>query len=356
LRCAGNVVAGFDAGKESSWLYCSAAIWLICSMYFFEKPPPDQSSRKLSAIASKIPRTRADRSARGDPMAAAFLRVMMSCGAVAAENSPQPEDVFLFYEYVAEAGESEDDMARALILELATLCHNQGVQEAARLVESSYRAHTKERVAWDLRYQAGSLIPFRVFRGSHEAASERKTLRSKWGLPIIAGKAGKTEGLSQLRFYLKPEQKRHPFRPDKTGRPNLYLVVADDQLRSARDRFGLARHRWEAANLRWDPNVTTRDIPVKFGDDATDAVKQYLQTFAMTAAPLTPRERQELEFPEELREENAPDFGNDDWARDGWALGRERAAEIQKRRNQGGNHWANDICAVDPNDPWNLIE
>lgn len=196
---------------------------------------------------------------------------VFSVAAVSAENSPQPEDVFLIYEYVADAGVGEDEMAKALITDLGTLCHDQGIQEAAKLVRDSYREDISERYAWEMRYKAGSMIPFQVFRGSHEAASERKTLRSKWGLPVIAGKAGKTEGLSQLRFYLKPEAKPHPFKPGLQGRPNLYLVVADDQLDAARDRFGLQRHRWEASNLKWDPKITTRDVPTKFGDDATDA-------------------------------------------------------------------------------------
>src|SRR5262249_49438331 len=47
---------------------------------------------------------------------------VFSVSAVGAENSLLPDDVFLFYEYVAEAGEGEDDMAKALIEDLATLC------------------------------------------------------------------------------------------------------------------------------------------------------------------------------------------------------------------------------------------
>ena len=50
------------------------------------------------------------------------------------------------------------------------------------------------------------------------------------------------------------------------------------------------------------------------------------------------RERRDLEFPEQLREENAPDFGADPWARDGWQLGRAHAAEMQKCRKQDERH------------------
>lgn len=214
---------------------------------------------------------------------------VFSVAAVAAENSPLPGDVFIFYEYVAEAGETEGDMAFGLITDLAKLSESPGIQQAARLVTQAGR-DVPEIEAWRLRAQAGNLLGIKRFNGSHEANSERKTFR-RWGLPIVAGKAGKTEGLPQLRFYLKPENAPHPFRPRLQGRPNLYLVVAPDQLIGARDRFGLARHRWEAQNLTWDLNVVTRDVPTKFGDDATDAVKQYLQTFALTIAPKTERER-----------------------------------------------------------------
>ncbi len=227
---------------------------------------------------------------------------VFSVAAVAAENTPLAGDVFIIYEYVAEASHTEDDMARALIEDLAALCAHPKLAEAASLVRRSYEPNTSESAAWSLRARAGASVPFKVFRGSHEANSERKTFRMKWGLPIIAGKAGKTEGLSQLHFYLKPERKTHPFKPGVEGKPNIYLVVANDQLLSPRDRYGLARHRWEATNLKWDANVTTRDVPTKFGDDATDAAKQYLQTFALQAKPLTYQEQIHAAMPEPVRE------------------------------------------------------
>jgi hypothetical protein len=276
---------------------------------------------------------------------------VFSVAAVAAENSKLPGDVFLFYEYVAAAGESEDDMAKGLITDLATLCHGEGTKEAARLVANSYEGRVTESSAWDMRYKAGSMLPFQVFHGSHEANSERRTFRDKWGLPIIAGKSGKTEGLSQLRFYLKPEPRRHPFKSGIVGRPNLYLVVADDQVNSPRDRFGLSRHRWEAGNLKWDPNITTRDVPVKFGDDATDAVKQYLQTFAMTARPLTEAEKTEQVLPPGLRRSHLdaqpPSFDRDfgEMMRD-FKLGQHKRENREKERN-----WTGEI--IDPaDDAW----
>lgn len=227
---------------------------------------------------------------------------VISIATVSAENGPLAGDIFIFYEYVATAGEIEDDLARALLTELAELCDNYGVQQAAAMVAQSDQPQVSEKAAWQMRRQAGALVPFRLFNGSHEASSERLTLQRNWGLPIRAGKGGKTEGLPQLRFYLKAEPRPHPFQPELVGKPNLFLVVANDQARAARDRFGLARHRWEAANLKYDPNVTARDVPLKLGDDATDAVKHYLQTFALVATPLSQAEMIERELPENLRQ------------------------------------------------------
>ena len=73
----------------------------------------------------------------------------------------------------------------------------------------------------------------------------------------------------------------------------------------------------------------------------------------MTAAPLTGRERRNLEMPENLREENAPPPGAP-WARDGWELGKIVWMETAKRRKQmpGEGHWSHEI--IDPrDDPWN---
>src|SRR5262245_52538363 len=182
---------------------------------------------------------------------------VFSCAATAAENGPLAGDIFVFYEFVAEAGQTEDDMAKALIEDLAIVWDSYPIRDAAKLVSESYMPNVTEKAAWQMRAQAGRMIPFRVFKGSHEAASERRTFQLKWGLPVTAGKAGKTEGLSQLRFYLKPERKPHPFNLGVTGKPNLFLVVADDQRQLPRDRFGLERHRWEERNLKWDVNVTT---------------------------------------------------------------------------------------------------
>ncbi len=229
---------------------------------------------------------------------------VFSVAAVAPSRCALAGDVFIFYEYVADATEDVGDMARHLIADLARLCEHSEIQEARRLLDMSYAPGVPEDAAWRLRKQAGRLLPFKVFNGSHEALDQRRTLQVKWGLPVQPGNAAKDAGLEQLHHYCKLEAAPHPFYPDLHGRPNLYLVVAPEQYEVAIDRWGLHRHRWEAENLKWDRNVTTRDVPTKFGDDATDAVKQYMQTFALIPKPLTLAERIQEELPERYKLEN----------------------------------------------------
>jgi hypothetical protein len=112
-------------------------------------------------------------------------------------------------------------------------------------------------------------------------------------------------------------------------------VVADDQLGAARDRWGLVRHRWEAANLKWDPIVTARDVPTKFGDDATDAAKQYIQMFALEAAPLTRSQEIEAAIDPRLRMDAIE--RQEAQPTEGWWMSRQRAmdrAEEEKNQNQ----------------------
>lgn len=269
-----------------------------------------------------------------------------SVAAIAPQRSALANDIFIFYEYVANATEDVGEMARHLIEDLALLCDHPEIKEAASLVRKSFYHGTSEVEAWKLRQRAGSLIKFQVFNGSHEGLSERRTLRTQWGLPVKAGKAGKTEGLEQLHHYAKPEAQPHPFNPQLFGRPNLWLVVHADQYEAATDRWGLQRTRWEAANLKWDKNVTTRDVPMKFGDDITDAIKHYMQTLALTGAPLTLEEQVDAELPEAWRVASAPQQA-DPWARDGWEMGQSyMRSKIKKQIEQKYQSQS---------DPWNPV-
>jgi len=277
---------------------------------------------------------------------------VFSVAAVAPERSRLASDIFIFYEFVANATEDVGDMARHLIEDLAKLCDHPAIQQAAQLLDQSFAPGTPEDVAWDLRYQAGSMIPLEVFNGSHEGLGERRTLRQQWGFPIKAGASAKDAGLEQLHHYAKLEAAPHPFFPELHGKPNLYLVVAPNQYEDAIDRFGLYRHRWEAENLKWDRNITTRDVPVKFGDDATDALKQYFQTFALTGQPKTADEVFEESLPVGNRRETIAKLEGD--ARDFAELVRERAVKERKREDREQS-WSNTIIDASDN-PWSLIE
>lgn len=271
---------------------------------------------------------------------------VFTVAAVAPERSRLAGDVFIFYEYVAEATEDVGDMAAHLIEDLARLCNHPEIAQAETLLSMSFAPGIPEETAWKYRDQAGQLMPFRVFNGSHEALGERKTLKVKWGLPVNAGKPGKTEGLEQLHHYCKVEDAPHPFFPSLHGRPNLYFVVAPDQYDTAVDRFGLQRLRWEAENLKWDKKVTTRDVPVKLGDDATDTVKHYMQTFALTGEALTEGEKDERKLAPHFRAEVIASLPPEQ--RDLAELGRmAQQSIIRKREGARHKHWSHEEFAPD---------
>jgi hypothetical protein len=266
---------------------------------------------------------------------------VISVCAVADDRAPKGlvGDAFIFYEYVGEANESVGDLSRNLILDLATLCEHEDFARAAGRVRKSLDEDVSEKAALKLRLEAGGLVSpkFNVFAGSHEGKGERSTFAREWGLAVAAVKdSAKDAGLPQLHNYLQPEKRRHPFYPAINRRPNLYLLVAPSQKEVATDRFGLRRHRWEAENLKWDPNVSTRDVPTKFGDDATDASKNYLQSWALMPAPKTISEQIEEALPERLQAVNAPERPPDGW----WAARQIEIAKAQQQfeQTQKGEH------------------
>lgn len=269
---------------------------------------------------------------------------VITVAAIAPERSALAGDVFIFYEYVASAIEDIGDMATHLIEDLSLLCDHPEIAQAEAMLSQSFAPGLPETKAWDLRYAAGSAIPFRIFNGSHEALGERKTFRVKWGLPVAAGKSGKTEGLEQLHHYCKVEDAPHPFFENLHGRPNLYFVVAPEQYEAATDRFGLQRLRWEAENLKWDKNITTRDVPSKLGDDATDTVKHYMQTFALIGESLSEYEKDEAKLVPKFRQESIAALPPEE--RDNALLGRMvQQTIIRKREGARHKHWSHEDFA-----------
>jgi hypothetical protein len=199
------------------------------------------------------------------------------------------------------------------------------------------------------------------WRMSHEAKSERDTYRIKHGLPFLACDASKTAGISQLRHFMRVDySKPHPFKDGVMGASGFYWIVDDDQLADPKDDRGLFRHRQEIIDWRWKPTPLTesgmvKDEPVKHADDAMNSLMMITQVWGPRSTPLTAAERRNLEYPEPLRIENAPPFG-DPWARDGWELGRIAWMEtIGRRKKLSGRrgHWSHEILDPCYDDPWN---
>lgn len=233
---------------------------------------------------------------------------VLTLTAVAAQDSPLPGAAFVFYGHTAEAGSTEHQIARRLIETLPDLIWHPGAAEAKVRLKKSDEAPTEE-LMWQLRREAGRLLPVTTARMSHETTkSEMVTYQVKWGIPFAACDPGKLVGLSQIRHYLEPDMGRsHPFKPGVMGCPSMFFVVVDEQLYEAKDDFGLKRHRTEALTLKWDPNVAGRDVPIKRGDDAFDSLKMIFQGFKLHPTPLTHAQKVQEEIPEQYRLETLLD-------------------------------------------------
>lgn len=152
---------------------------------------------------------------------------------------------------------------------------------------------------------------------SHEALSERKTYKAKYGFPFVACKSGKTDGLQQWRHYLRVDRKQpHPFHADeqlpdgtyRLGAPAWFDVVADAQLLEPRDDAGLKIHRQQARDWKYAPDrlsVTglAETLPFKNEEDTCDSTRMVTARWALNAAPLTYAEKLEQAIPEPYRYE-----------------------------------------------------
>ena len=103
---------------------------------------------------------------------------------------------------------------------------------------------------------------------------------------------GKTGGLAQLGHYLKVDYNlRHPLKPGVMGASGMYVVVADDQIRAARDSAGMKRMRDEIADWRYRKVQMTdsglqEERPIKRHDDMMDALRMVFGTFKPEPIPL----------------------------------------------------------------------
>lgn len=174
----------------------------------------------------------------------------------------------------------------------------------------------------------------RSWRMSHEALSERKTYRDKYGLPFIACNSAKTAGISQWRHYLRADQtKPHPFHEDeqmmdgkwKLGFPGWFDIVDDDQLLQPRDDRGLVVHRRQTIDWRYRPDQLgvggmSQNLPMKADEDSADSTRMVTATWAAPAAPFTEAEQVENLIPEGWRRGDAPNMTG--WQREGWEIAR----------------------------------
>ena len=155
------------------------------------------------------------------------------------------------------------------------------------------------------------------WRMSHEAESERITYRQKFGLPFSACKSRKTAGLAQWRHFLRVDKtKPHPFHEDelteegiyRLGRPAWFDVVADDQYYEARDDYGLATHRRQAASWQYAPDRLSvigmpETLPMKADEDTCDATRMITAEWGPQETEFTAQEKREQQLPIDLQAE-----------------------------------------------------
>lgn len=154
-----------------------------------------------------------------------------------------------------------------------------------------------------------------VWRMSHEALSERKTYREKYGLPFKACDSKKTAGLSQWNFFLQPDRtKPHPFHEDRKGDDGLYVlgcpswfdIVDDDQLETPRDDRGLMIHRRQTIDWRYRPDILgvggmSKNEPMKADEDTCDSTRMVTANWGPNAKELTYAEKVNAAIPEPYR-------------------------------------------------------
>jgi hypothetical protein len=196
------------------------------------------------------------------------------------------------------------------------------------------------------------------WRMSHEQKGARDTLLVKHGLPFIAGKFGKTDGVDQWRHYLRVDKRQpHPFRQDakgpdglyRLGRPGMFDVVADDQLTAPRDDAGLKTHREQLLAWRWRPARMTEsgllaEQPVKANEDTVDSTRFITSAWGPNPTPLTLEERIEQRLPAELRQDGMRPAHLSPYALDGRLMGRHMAIvglerELDDERSEWAKFW-----------------
>lgn len=182
-----------------------------------------------------------------------------------------------------------------------------------------------ERVTARMAAEGEKIDQVQRWRMSHEALSERNTYRTKHGLPFLACKSRKTDGLAQWRHFLRVDRsKPHPFHADeeiaegkyRLGCPSWFDVVADEQFLEAADDYGLKTHRRQARDWKYAPDRLSvigmpDTLPMKTDEDSCDATRMITAEWTASPTELTHGEKVEAAIPEPYRFDNlvadAPD-------------------------------------------------
>lgn len=206
------------------------------------------------------------------------------------------------------------------------------------------------------------------WRMSHEALSERMTYRAKYDMPFVACNSKKTAGISQWRFYLRPDFSRaHPFHKDeqmpdgkwKLGFPSWFDVVDDDQLLTPKNDRGLAIHRRQTRDWRYRPDIlgvggVSKNEPMKADEDTCDSTRMVTAEWGPLETPLTMDEQVERDLPKGLRREHVEKL--EPGARDFAILNRDwEIQQIKEKREKTQGNWASEIVSAD-DDPWRQLD
>ncbi len=145
---------------------------------------------------------------------------------------------------------------------------------------------------------------------SHEAESERKTLRKNNVQPApVAWKPGANRGIAEFKDALKltNEDKPNPFKPWLYGFPKFMLIVANEQYDEPVDDFGGARFQAEIAAYHFPKQVLGEPVhaqkPYAFFNDHMDQSRMAAADYWPMALPLTQGERVIEALPAPLRPE-----------------------------------------------------
>lgn len=151
---------------------------------------------------------------------------------------------------------------------------------------------------------------------SHDAATEMRTFQKEYELVFSNPKLGTKAGISVVRDHLTiiDLNQVHPFHHELTGRPRMYVVVADGQGEIFRNEYaqklnpfdlyvsqppidekGMPEHRRSLRTYRWKG-----DEPDKTGDDTNDACR-FICVQMSPIKDILPRDPRGQDLPEPLQ-------------------------------------------------------